>query len=103
LKENRTNYLVLEYKGEEYQRFKHLAQHLFKTLHLTNYHIYQGKDSQRVQIFITVRQLTLKEADKQLKTLSDALKLKMTKKWKSLPSLELPNAYNIVTLPYKHI
>jgi len=47
--------------------------------------------------------LSLEEADETLKHYSDALKEKMTKKWKTLPSLNLPEAYNIVTLPYKHI
>jgi hypothetical protein len=45
----------------------------------------------------------LKDADTQLQELSDALKLKMTKKWKCLPSASLPKEYNIVTLPYKEI
>jgi hypothetical protein len=50
-----------------------------------------------------VKQLSLEEADIQLQTLSDALKEKMTKKWKCLPSLALPEAYNIVTLPYNRL
>jgi len=100
LKENHTNYLVIEYKGEEHQRFYHLVKHLFKTLSVGNYHIYQGKDVERVQVFISVHALTLEEADRQLKVYSDALKEKMTKKWKTLPSLQLPEPYNIVTLPY---
>jgi len=91
---------VIEYKGEEHQRFFHLIKHLFKTLDIENYHIYEGKDVERLQVFIEVNQLTLEEADTQLQKLSDALKEKMTKKWKTLPSLNLPEAYNIVTLPY---
>jgi hypothetical protein len=39
----------------------------------------------------------------QLQALSLALKQKLTKKWKCLPSASLPEAYNIVTLPYKAI
>ena len=101
LKENHTNYLVLEYKGEEYQRFYHLIKHLFKTLHIQHYHIYQGKDKQRVQVFIEVEHLSLKEAEERLQKISDALKQKLTKKWKTLPSSSLPEAYNIVTLPYQ--
>ena len=100
LKDNHTNYLVMEYKGEEYQRFYHLIKHLFKTISITNYHIYEGKDIERLQVFIKVHHLTLEEADIQLQIISDALKEKMVKKWKTLPSLNLPNAYNIVTLPY---
>ena len=100
LKDNYTNYLVIEYKGEEYQRFHHLVKHLFKTIKLSDYHIYQGKDIERLQVFISVDRLSLEEADRQLRSISDALKEKMTKKWKCLPSLTLPEAYNIVTLPY---
>ena len=92
--------MLLEYKGEEHQRFYHLVKHLFNTLEIQNYHIYQGKDIERLQIFIPVQQLSLEEADRQLKIYSDALKEKMTKKWKTLPSLNLPEAYNIVTIPY---
>ena len=97
---NHTDHLVIEYKGDEYQRFYHLIKHLFKTLEIDNYHIYQGKDVERLQVFIAVKKLSLEEADKQLKIYSDALKEKMTKKWKTLPSLNLPEAYNIVTIPY---
>jgi hypothetical protein len=100
LKNNHTNYLVIEYKGDEYQRFYHLVKHLFKTLKMDNYYIYQGKDAERMQVFIRVDSLSLEEADRQLQKLSDALKEKMTKKWKTLPSLNLPDAYNIMTLPY---
>ena len=91
---------MIEYKGDEYQRFYHLIKHLFKTLELEDYHIYQGKDVERLQVFVPVQQLSLEEADRQLKIYSDALKEKMTKKWKTLPSLNLPEAYNIVTIPY---
>ena len=103
LKEGYTNYLVLEYKGEESQRFYHLAKHLFKTLKIENYHIYQGKDKERLQIFIHVDKLTLEEANIQLAKFSNALQAKMVKKWKCLPSTSLPNAYNIVTLPYRKV
>lgn len=95
--------MVIEYKGEEYQRFYHLVKHLFKTLEIENYHIYQGKDKERLQVFISVDALSLEEADRQLQVYSDALKDKMTKRWKTLPSIQLPESYNIVTLPISQI
>ena len=98
-----TNYLVIEYKGEEYQRFHYLIKHLFSTLDIEKYHIYQGKSEERIQVFIEVDRLSLKEADKHLKELSNMLKQKLTKKWKCLPDISLPEAYNIVTLPYKKL
>jgi len=103
LKDNHTNYLVLEYKGEEHQRFHHLIKHLFATLNIKEYHIYQGKDEERIQVFIKVDYLSLEKADAKLQDISNALKQKLTKKWKCLPSLSLPEAYNIVTLPYQVI
>jgi heat shock protein HspQ len=103
VKDNHTNYLVIEYKGDEYQRFYHLVIHLFKTLKINDYHIYQGKDLERLQVFISVKNLSLEEADERVRHFSDALKEKMTKKWKTLPSLNLPEAYNIVTLPYSRL
>lgn len=101
MKDNHTNYLVIEYKGTEYERFFSLAKHLFKTLKITNYHIYKGKDVERLQIFIAVDKFSLKKAHDTLEVLSNALSQKMVKKWKCLPSSSLPEDYNIVTLPYK--
>ena len=94
---------MIEYKGEEYQRFHHLIRHLFATLEIEDYHIYQGKSEERLQVFIKVGRLPLEEADKRLKELSNMLKQKLTKKWKCLPDSSLPEAYNIVTLPYKKL
>ncbi|RUM75887.1 MAG: hypothetical protein DSZ12_02850 [Sulfurovum sp.] len=103
LENNHTNYLLIEYKGKEYQRFYHLIKHLFKTLKIDNYTIYQGKSVEYLQVFIAVNNLSLADADAKLQELSCALESKMVKNWKCLPSLSLPDAYNIVTLPYKKI
>jgi len=101
LKDNHTNYLVIDYKGEEHQRFYHLARHLFKSLDIKDYYIYEGKDTERLQVFIEVDNLSLEDAEFRLQEISDALKEKIVKKWKCLPSSSLPEEYNIITLPYQ--
>jgi len=93
----------MEYKGDEHQRFYHLVKHLFHTMQIEHYQLYQGKDEEKVQVFIEVDHLSLEEAEKKLEEISSNLKQKLTKKWKCLPLLSLPEAYNIVTLPYKEI
>ena len=103
LNDGHTDYLVMEYKGEEYQRFIPLVKHLFHTMKISHYHIYQGKDEEKVQVFIKVNALGLEEANRQLEEISENLKQKLTKRWKCLPLLSLPEAYNIVTIPYKPI
>ena len=70
---------------------------------ITRYHIYQGKDEEKIQVFIDVDNLTMEEAEKQLEEISSNLTQKLTKKWKCLPLTSLPEDYNIVTLPYKEI
>jgi len=101
LTNNRTNYLVIEYKGEEAKRFYYLLKHLFSSLNILDYHIYQGKDEKRLQVFIEVENILIEEAEKRLLEISHALRQKMPIHWNCLPSLSLPEAYNIVTLPYK--
>jgi len=103
LDEERCNYLLIEYKGDEYQRFSPLIKHLFTALSIENYSLFEGKKPQTIQVFIAVNSLSIEEADKQLNEISMALEKKISKKWKCLPSLLLPNAYNIATLPYKKI
>ena len=70
-------------------------------MQISDYHIYQGKDAERVQVFVKVSGLTLEEAEAQLELISNNLEQKLTKRWKCLPQRALPEAYNIVTLPYK--
>ena len=69
----------------------------------TNYHIYRGRDEERVRVFIEVDNISLEEADKKLQEISNNLTQKLSKKWKCLPLLSLPKDYNIVTLPYKEL
>ena len=98
-----TNYLVIEYKGEEYQRFIPLVKHLFRTEGIEDYALFKGKDEEKVQVFIHVSAIPVEEAERYLSTLSDKLKTRVPKRWKTLPSTMLPEAYNIVTLPYKQL
>jgi len=76
------------------------VKYLFKTLEIKRYFIFEGKDKKRMQVFIEVPNISLEEAHRRLEEISLALNQKMVKRWKCLPSLDLPDAYNIVTLPY---
>lgn len=103
LQEGHTDYLVIEYQGEAYRQFYYLVKHLMQTQHIAAYQIYQGKRKEKIQVFISVDSLSLEEAEAQLQALSAILEQKLDKAWKCLPSTSLPEAYNIVTLPYKRL
>jgi hypothetical protein len=103
LQEGKTNYLLIEYKGEAYQRFYYLVKHLMQTQQITEYALYQGKTEDKIQLFIKVKKLSVAEAEERLEILSSILAEKLDKAWKCLPSVTLPEAYHIVTLPYKQL
>jgi len=71
------------------------------TQSINTYQIYQGKREEKIQLFIAVKGLSPEEAEAALKPLSDMLQQRLEKSWKCLPSSSLPEAYNIITLPYK--
>jgi hypothetical protein len=54
-------------------------------------------------VFVEVDALSLEKADAKLQEISSNLSQKLSKKWKCLPLLSLPESYNIVTLPYREL
>ena len=103
VEDGKTRYLVLEYKGNEALQFAHLAKHLFHTMQVEEFYIYRGREPEKVQVFIPVSSMPLKEAEAILNAISEKLAMRLPKRWKTLPSTKLPDDYNIVTLPYAHI
>jgi Domain of unknown function (DUF1882) len=97
---SKTRILLLEYKGDEYQRFYHLMRHLLRALGIEKYRFHQGKREETLTLVIFTTPLTLDEASMKLKTISEALESRMLKKWKILPDNTLPDDYQIMTLPY---
>jgi hypothetical protein len=73
---------------------------LFQTIQIENYHIYRGREVEKLQVFIEVDYLPIAEAEKKLKEISISLEKRIAKNWKCLPSTRFPYSYNIVTLPY---
>jgi hypothetical protein len=101
LRDNKTNYLVLEYRGAETSRFYAMSKHLIHSLFIKQYHYFQGKKRDYLLLFIPVESLSLEEADEQVRQISDALATRMPKEWKCFPDKTIPECYNIVTLPYE--
>lgn len=100
LKQGKTNYLVIEYRGSEPLRFYHTSRHMMQTLQIEEYLFFEGKKHHYIQLFIPVDTLSLKEADENVRKISDALATRLPKEWKSFPDITLPESYNIITLPY---
>ncbi|EFK97152.1 conserved hypothetical protein, partial [sediment metagenome] len=61
----------------------------------------EGKSEKHLQVFIPVNKLDLAQASIKLQEISTALALKLPIEWQALPNNNLPDDYNIFTLPYK--
>jgi hypothetical protein len=101
LRDNKTNYLVLEYRGDKPSKFYAVSKHLIHSLLIKQYNYFQGKKRDYLLLFIPVESLSLQEADEQVQLISDALATRMPKEWKCFPDKTMPECYNIVTLPYE--
>jgi len=101
LENDYTNLLVLEYKGDEPMRFFHTIKQLFNSMNIQSFYIFKGKSDRHLQIFIPTPKIKLQEAHERLEKLSNLLATKLPVEWRTLPSKNLPEAYNIVTLPYQ--
>jgi hypothetical protein len=99
--DNKTNYLLMEYKGDKSKEFYYLTKHLLKLFNMQQYKYYYGKNNNIILLFIYVKSLSLDDATIELNRLSNTLSTRLTKEWKCLPDISLPLEYNIFTLPYK--
>lgn len=72
-------------------------------MNIARYSAYRGKNNNEIKVFIEVDDMLISEASLMVSHISWELEQKMAKNWKYLPSLSLPEAYNIVTLPYAKI
>jgi hypothetical protein len=100
--DNKTKYMLIEYQGDESIKFRYLLKHILTQLNFTFY-TYQGKKEDKIQVFIKADDISLAQATKELEKISSLLIEKLSKKWKLLPSDNLPLEYNIATLPYKEL
>ncbi|SFV55747.1 hypothetical protein MNB_SV-6-659 [hydrothermal vent metagenome] len=100
LEDEKSNYLLIEYRGLNPSKFYHLSRYVISNLSLNTPIYLQGKKENYIQLYISVDNLHIKEAEDILKSISDQLSSRLTKEWRLFPDSSLPPSYNIATLPY---
>lgn len=93
--------IVIDYNGRDPQRFYHKAQLLLREEGFINFTAYTTKTEGHLHLYIHKGHTTLQEAISLGKTLSLKLAAKQPLQWKMYPSADLPDEYNILTLPYE--
>ncbi|MCK9454195.1 MAG: DUF1882 domain-containing protein [Sulfurimonas sp.] len=100
-KRNRVENIVIDYNGRDPERFYHKTQLLLREEGFINFTAYKTKTEGHLHVYIHKGHTTLQEAIQLGKTISMKLAAKQPKQWRMFPSSDLPDEYNILTLPYE--
>lgn len=98
---NKVENIVIDYNGTDTERFYHRTQLLLREEGFINFTAFQSKSSGHLHVYIHKGHTTLHEAIQLGKTLSMKLATRLPRQWKIFPNDEMPNEYNILTLPYE--
>ena len=103
LHDNRGERLYIEYLGDEPERFIQTLLHLFRHLGYRDYALFRGKREERRSVVLFLPEQELESLHRLGGELSDMLQTRLPKSWRILPDRRLPEAYNIMTMPYGYI
>lgn len=93
--------IVIDYNGRDPERFYHKAQLLLREEGYINFTAYKTKTEGHLHVYIHKGHTTLQEAIQLGKMISMKLASKQPKQWRMFPNNDMPNEYNILTLPYE--
>ncbi|MDQ7044403.1 MAG: DUF1882 domain-containing protein [Sulfurimonas sp.] len=100
-KHNKVENIVIDYNGRDPERFYHKAQLLLREEGYINFTAYKTKTEGHLHVYIHKGHTTLQEAIQLGKLLSMKLASKQPKQWRMFPNSDMPDEYNILTLPYE--
>ena len=98
---NKVENIVIDYNGRDPERFYHKAQLLLREEGYINFTAYQTKTEGHLHVYIHKGHTTLQEAIQLGKMISMKLASKQPKQWRMFPNADMPDEYNILTLPYE--
>jgi len=93
--------IVIDYNGRDPERFYHKTQLLLREEGYINFTAYETKTPGHLHVYIHKGHTTLQEAIQLGKMISMKLAAKQPKQWRMFPNNDMPNEYNILTLPYE--
>lgn len=93
-------FLVIDYNGDAPKYFYHHARIVLKALGYDDLVAFHTKTPQHLHLYIACEGTALQHAVEMGKIISQKLEEKMSRQWRVFPTDALPDAYNIMNLPY---
>ena len=93
-------YFVIDYNGNEKELFYHKAAKLLRSHDLNDFEAYQSKTPTHLHLYVACGNISAPKREELAKIISDKLEEKLQKQWRIYPNPGLPEAYNILNVPY---
>ena len=93
-------YFVIDYNGNEKELFYHKAAKLLRSQNLNNFEAYESKTPSHLHLYVACGDISAPKREELGKMISDKLEERLQKQWRIYPNSGLPEAYNILNLPY---
>ena len=103
VEKNLVNYIVIEYRQNDWQTFYSLLKHLLKSLDIETFLAYNNIEKELFQLFIPRDKISLSLAYQEVENIKHLLELKSKKSYKIYPNKNLPKNLNIITLPTQKV
>ncbi len=99
--EGRVPHIVVDYHGENPERFYHHAGRTLYALGRDDLVTFRSRSGGHLHLYVACDGTALQEAIEMGKIISKKLEEKLSKQWRVFPTDMLPEAYNIMNLPYE--
>lgn len=94
-------HIVIDYNGNEPKHFYHHSGKVLEGLGYRDLVTFHSKTASHMHLYIACDCPALQEAIEMGKIISDKLEEKLARQWRIFPTDSLPEAYNIMNLPYE--
>jgi len=95
------NYIVLDYNGDEKALFFHKVSKVLRTQGLNEFTAYESKTLSHLHLYVSCGNISASQREELGKIISNKLEDKLQKQWRIYPNSGLPEAYNILNIPYE--
>ena len=98
---NNANYFVIDYNGDEKALFFHKVSKVLRKEGLNEFEAYESKTSSHLHLYVYTDYISAPQREELGKIISNKLEDKLQKQWRIYPNSSLPEAYNILNIPYE--
>ncbi len=94
------HYFVFDYNGDNRELFYHKISKVLRSQGLNDFIPYESKTPSHLHLYVYCGDISAPQREELGKIISHKLEEKLHKQWRIFPNPGLPDAYNILNLPY---